>query len=192
LRCMATAESCCGSEFLNTESELITNRIAWFSCSFPPRNATVRIFYFLPPHWDKVLFVLHGIYRDATKYLKHWLVTAAERGIAVLAPEFSESSFPEDDYASGGVFSPGPSGMIRDRSEWSFAVIELTFDAFLAHIGILQPPTSYFIYGHSAGAQFVHRSLCTKRAVPVQFDTPSLSALTNRQRLHCDCETDSM
>jgi hypothetical protein len=164
------AESCCDSEFLNTERLLVTNQIAWFSCSFPPRNATVRIFYYLPPHWDKVLFVLHGIYRDATKYLKHWLPTADQRGIAILAPEFSEASFPGDEYASGGVFAPGPSGTIRDRTEWCFAVIELAFDAFLARIGSAQPPASYFLYGHSAGAQFVHRSL----------------SLATSPRLHCE------
>jgi hypothetical protein len=146
-------------EIRQTENELITNNIAWFTCPFPARNISVRVFYFLPLRWDKVLFVLHGIYRDATKYLKHWLGTATQRGIAILAPEFSNESFPGDEYACGGVFAPSDSDTprLRDKSHWSFSVIELAFDSFKQRTAFTTD--QYYIYGHSAGAQFVHRCI---------------------------------
>ena len=138
-------------------STLVTEEIAWFPCPFPQRNFIIRVFYFLPQRWDKVLFVLHGILRNASNHLKHWVKIAAERGIAVLAPEFSVDCFPGDKYACGGVISLNSDGTLtlRERSAWSFSFIELAFDDFKQRSG--SKAANFYIYGHSAGAQFVHR-----------------------------------
>jgi len=48
-------------------------------------------------------------------------------------------------------------GKLRAHPEWAFMAIERIFDTIVAEEGSQQ--TSYYMVGHSAGAQFVHRHL---------------------------------
>ena len=55
------------------------------------------MFYYLPEEVNqdtKVLFVIHGASRTAERYLNHWKSLTFDKNIIVIAPKFSEDSFP--------------------------------------------------------------------------------------------------
>lgn len=104
---------------------------------------------------SRVLFVMHGVERDARRYLADWKRTADRDAIILVAPEFSDRKFPGSaEYNLGGVRDPR-SGKERDPETWLFAAIEPLFDDVKRRTGSTAP--AYSIYGHSAGGQFVHR-----------------------------------
>lgn len=103
-----------------------------------------------------VVFVMHGMRRNADEYRDQWYDLAEEHDFLVVVPEFSEKDFPKaDGYNLGNVY--GPKGGTRDPSRWAFSVIEPLFDEVRRRYDM--NAEAYALYGHSAGAQFVHRFL---------------------------------
>lgn len=101
-----------------------------------------------------VVFVMHGVNRDADRYRDEWADLARRHGFIVIVPKFSRSDFPGSRGYNTGYFIE-EDGVSRPRSLWSFAAIEPLFDDVRARFGTRA--ARYTIYGHSAGAQFVHR-----------------------------------
>ena len=102
-----------------------------------------------------ILIVMHGASRDADRYRDEWRGSAREHGLVVIAPEFGRRDFPSSRaYNLGNVFDKD-SRFPNSSKRWSFSVIEPLFDTVLDALGSDQ--TSYTLYGHSAGSQFVHR-----------------------------------
>lgn len=106
------------------------------------------------PPTAPIVFVMHGVKRDADRYLDEWVATARKHGFVVVVPEFPTKAFPgANGYNFGGVF--GEDGKERPRELWSYSAIEPIFDAVREVEGL--SATKYWLFGHSAGAQFVHR-----------------------------------
>lgn len=103
---------------------------------------------------ERVLFLLHGADRNAEACLDCWIGICRAQRIIAVAPEFSHRTFGSSPYAyhHGNVVSP--TNFMNARAEWSFCVIENIFDQLRA-VGVAA--ASYSMFGHSAGAQFVHR-----------------------------------
>ena len=96
-----------------------------------------------------VLIVMHGVNRDADRYLSEWAPLAEAASAMLVVPEFSARDFPgSKSYNLGGVTE-------AERGRWTYSAIEPIFDAVVAREGLTA--RGYRIYGHSAGAQFVHR-----------------------------------
>lgn len=113
------------------------------------------------PATAPILIVMHGMNRDADRYLEQWRSIAQAKGFVAVAPEFSRSQFRgSHEYNLGHVTRRGRTDL-RDRSQWSFAAIEPLFDEIVSRIGGRQ--TTYTLYGHSAGSQYVHRFFMTQR-----------------------------
>ena len=113
-----------------------------------------------------ILFVMHGVERDAKRYIEDWARTAERYGVILIAPEFDERRFPGPEaYNQGGVIDPR-TGKKRNPETWAFSVIEPLFDE-VKHRTNSRTKT-YSLYGHSAGAQFVHRFVML--AHPVRLD----------------------
>jgi len=105
---------------------------------------------------DRVLFVLHGLLRNADVYRDAWIKLAQEYRFLLVVPEFSRALFPTtQSYNFGGMITA--EGADIPREKWSFAVIDRAFAAIAPMTPIKR--ATYTIYGHSAGAQFVHRFL---------------------------------
>ena len=101
-----------------------------------------------------ILFVMHGQGRNGDEYRDQWAALSEKYGFLLLVPTFSREDFPSvAGYNFGNVFAPG--GQRRPVSQWGYTAIEKIFDHTNAAAGL--EAKSYFIYGHSAGAQFVHR-----------------------------------
>ncbi|NJL98034.1 MAG: hypothetical protein HC924_04025 [Synechococcaceae cyanobacterium SM2_3_2] len=117
----------------------------------------LKVWYHLP--WGlsqsaPIVFVMHGVNRNAQDYRDDWITYANQGRFLLLVPEFSAAQYPDpDDYNLGHVFAD--SGQINPVDEWSFSAIEDIFAEVqqLTH----STATTYNLYGHSAGAQFVHR-----------------------------------
>jgi hypothetical protein len=107
----------------------------------------------LPPT-GPVIFVMAGARRDARRYRDKWQSYAERFKTLLLAPEFSTELFPGGRAYNLGNVAPkgGASGVPKDNT---FTIIEEIFDYARKVAGVASE--SYRIYGHSAGAQFVHR-----------------------------------
>lgn len=119
------------------------------------RGVSVR--YWRPEEFSEngpILFVLPGIDRDAQSYRDVWIPYARREKALLLVPHFSLRDYPGSrGYNLGNMFDSG--GVPTPAADWTFAKIEQLFDLVRDAIGGAQ--THYRIYGHSAGAQFVHR-----------------------------------
>lgn len=101
-----------------------------------------------------VVFVMHGVNRDADRYRDEWADLARIYGFIVIVPEFSQQDFPGSrGYNTGNFVAEDRAPLPRAR--WSFSAIEPLFDDARQRFGTRV--ARYTIYGHSAGAQFVHR-----------------------------------
>lgn len=99
-----------------------------------------------------IVFVMHGKGKNAEGYRDVWAQHAEARGFMVVAPLFDDAAW-GGSFAGDKVFLQG--GKPSDASRWSFSVIEHLFDAIKAATG--NRHATYLLYGHSEGAQFVHR-----------------------------------
>ena len=102
----------------------------------------------------KVLFVIHGNSRNADNYLNTWIKLAKDKNYAIFAPHFKRSQF----ISFNTLQMSTSSGRIRNEANlYLNNSIDLLFDHIKPLFDLSQD--SYDIYGHSAGAQFVHRYL---------------------------------
>ncbi len=101
-----------------------------------------------------IVFVLHGVERNGRKYRNIWANYAKQNNFILLVPEFSKQYYPKSrHYQQGNMFQR--SGKPIDHNQWTFTTIERIFDAVKINQNL--ETENYIIYGHSAGAQFVHR-----------------------------------
>lgn len=108
-----------------------------------------------------VLFVMHGENRNAESYRGQWAWIAEDKGYLLLVPEFSKEEFPGARAYNLG-FVRNADGTTNPEPQWSYTAIEDLFTAVRAANRLAA--SSYLIYGHSAGAQFVHRLVIFKPA----------------------------
>jgi pimeloyl-ACP methyl ester carboxylesterase len=111
----------------------------------------IRVYTYRPRKCEStcpIQFVLHGMSRNASDYRDYWELAADRYGFIVIAPEFSERSWPKEvNYNLGGIADN------KDPGKWAYSAIEHLFDE------MRDGQTDYRIFGHSAGAQFLHRML---------------------------------
>ena len=124
------------------------------------------VFYHLPKTIDndtKILFVVHGNTRNADDYLNSWIRLTKDKNIAIFAPHFKRSSF----ISFNTLQMSTSSGKIRtDTDLYLHNSIDTLFKYIKAKFKLNDK--LYDIYGHSAGAQFVHRYL-------LMSDNPSVN-----------------
>ena len=115
------------------------------------------VYYHLPEIINdetKILFVIHGNSRNADNYLNTWIKLAKDKNYAIFAPHFKRSQF----ISFNTLQMSTSSGRIRNEANlYLNNSIDLLFDHIKPLFDLSQD--SYDIYGHSAGAQFVHRYL---------------------------------
>lgn len=127
----------------------------------PLKDKPVTVFYYIPTKGDvknmSVLFSFHGAERSGKVQLNAWRYLAEEYGFIIIAPQFSKEFFSENDYQFGGIFTAKDFKTLNNKEKWTGQIVEPLFDFFKAETKSLA--TNYNMFGHSAGAQFVHRFL---------------------------------
>lgn len=128
----------------------------YFNCDGIFKGTKIKVFYYIPMEGDvrnmKVQFVMHGVNRNADSYCESWQTKAEQYGLIILTPLFDKNNFPSEKYQLGNVCSKG---IMNYEDEMTFSIIDAIFKAFVQKFDIADH--TYNIYGHSAGAQFVHR-----------------------------------
>ena len=116
------------------------------------------------PTTGPILFVMHGAGRNPTSYLKAAAPVAERSGALAIAIEFSRDDYPKGNDYTLGVVTRGVvdrSALAQNRwrspSRYVYMEVERLFDRIRRYLGGTQP--DYYLFGHSAGAQFVHRLL---------------------------------
>lgn len=123
-------------------------------------GASIKVRMYVPDDVSadtRIVIVMHGASRDARRYFRDWKTMGIKHNLIVVVPEFTRSKFRGSARYNLGFVFESASGKRRDESTWTFSAIEPLFDAVVARVDGQQ--SSYALYGHSAGAQFVHRFL---------------------------------
>lgn len=99
-----------------------------------------------------ILMVFHGNGRTAESY-RDSAKEIADRGCFVIyAPLFDRERFPNWSYHRGGV---AQDGALLDEDEWTIEMVEDLIDWARREEG--RPEARSFLFGHSAGGQFLSR-----------------------------------
>jgi poly(3-hydroxybutyrate) depolymerase len=93
-----------------------------------------------------IVFVLHGMSRNASTYRDYWELIADKHEVLVVAPLFSNRDWPR-----AAAYNLGDVADQANREKWAYSAIEHLFDE------VREGQNGYAIFGHSAGGQFVHR-----------------------------------
>jgi hypothetical protein len=130
----------------------------------PLADKPIACFYHIPAGstaTTPVFMVVHGTGRDGKALRDALISTANQLKIIVLAPEFSETHYPGSNvFNLANIFVDGenPSPQtLNPESIWTFKVFDPIFADFKSFSG--NATAQYDIFGHSAGAQLVHRFL---------------------------------
>jgi len=129
----------------------------------PLSDRPIVVRYFIPSTGNirtmPVLMIAHGMGRRAYISMGGWMEFAERDGFILIAPEFCLEHYSVNDFQRGGIFEQQDLTQIRPRELWTANKVEALFDDFRHYTR--SRALTYNIYGHSAGAQFVHRMLLT-------------------------------
>ena len=119
----------------------------------------MAVFYHKPTAWrpdGRVVVVMHGLPRTAELYRDQWRDLAEAGRFLLLVPEFSGTKFPGMRWYNYGNAVDKQGQPVR-RADWSFLALDRVVRAAMRRAGATRE--GFSIYGHSAGAQFLHRYL---------------------------------
>ena len=101
-----------------------------------------------------IVIVIAGRKRNADQYRDSWIAEADRRGLLIVAPEFNEAQYAHPHTYNYGAMC-GSDGRFTAPEHWVFPVIEGIFHD--ARQRAQSTRERYYLFGHSAGAQLVHR-----------------------------------
>ena len=120
-------------------------------------NSDVELFYALPEEINnqtQVLFIIHGGARDSEKYLDIWKKFTEHKNIILVAPEFKRADYEDYEYLN---ISDDYGVLNKNLNEHLHNSLSIFFSFFKSKYNL--EIDTYKLYGHSGGAQFVHRLL---------------------------------
>lgn len=109
------------------------------------------------PRNGRIWFVMHGVRRNADHYASVAAAAGERHQVLVVAPEFGRRHYRGTAAYTLGMAARAGQGDGRRPLPGSHADLERAFDAIRSALGGEQ--TGYYLFGHSAGGQFVHRLL---------------------------------
>lgn len=117
-------------------------------------SARIEVFTYKPSNYAQgpMLVVCHGMLRNADEYRDDARRVADRLGALVVAPLFPAEDFPYDRYQAGGLLDEG---RLAPRASWTWQLLIKVID----EVRVLEdrPRMSYYLFGHSGGAQFLVR-----------------------------------
>ena len=127
----------------------------------PLKAKPINLHFYIPEGDIKtmpIVFILPGTGRNANDYLAAWMKNFKSKEIIAIALEFPQEDYSTSEYIEGNMFKKNEA---LPEEQWSFSVIEAIFSYVKAETG--NQVTQYSLFGHSAGAQFVHRFVTFKQ-----------------------------
>lgn len=155
---LLAAIAACGADVVPTgKSDFV------FADEHGNADKPIRVWLFRPAKFTStapILFVMHGTLRNGETYREPWVPLAGESGALVVVPEFGLDHYRDTrTYQFGNMRSKNGESIAEDK--WTFAAIEHLFDHLKTSTGSQRE--QYYLFGHSAGAQFVHRMVLFQR-----------------------------
>jgi Lamin Tail Domain len=128
----------------------------------------LRAQFYRPSRFDAakgaLWFVMHGVDRDAARYIGAAAPVAERHQALAIVIEFSRRDYPASEDYTLGVTTRGNAdesaareGRWRRPEDYLYNEVERVFEAVRLALGGAQ--RGYHLFGHSAGAQFTHRLL---------------------------------
>lgn len=121
-------------------------------------TGVLNVHFHAPAGWradGPILIVMHGYKRNAETYRHDWQHAADELGALLLTPEFDKEGYPTPRAYEVGAMRTHDRKSWMPPDLWTWSAVERAFDAAKARFGATR--NTYWLYGHSAGGQFVHR-----------------------------------
>ena len=110
-----------------------------------------------------VVIVQHGVMRNGDDYRDFWVPAADKHKLLIVAPTFSNEIWPGvESYNNGLAYTA--MGNPRHVDGWSYALpARVVADLVAAE---LVDGNNTYLFGHSAGGQFVHRLMSSQSHAP--------------------------
>ncbi len=116
-------------------------------------NAWLALPTLLTPQ-ARLAVVMHGVRRNAREYLETWREWSQSTGRPVLAPHFDSETWPRARaYNLGNVLDS--QDRRNPRRSWAFTALQHLVSDTRRQLQLAD--LTWDLFGHSAGAQFVHR-----------------------------------
>ena len=134
------------------------------SYAMPEKNgatdAPLTVYCYRGKDWKPgrpIVLVFHGMKRNAAKYREGWMVFADNSGLLVVCPEFTQEKYPGPRYYNTGniMDKTNGKGRLQPKSSWVFPVVDSVIRDVKKRMRAGASPVA--VFGHSAGAQMVHR-----------------------------------
>ncbi len=121
---------------------------------FTVNGIEIKVFTYRPPDCEnpEIFLVFHGIKRTARKYRNRAIDVAKEACLMVFAPKFDKARFPSWRYERAGVTRKGK---LQDRTQWTAPILRELIK--FARREVKSKDAEVYLFGHSAGAQFLSR-----------------------------------
>jgi dienelactone hydrolase len=118
------------------------------------QGVSMTVFTYRPPNCTRpgLLFVFHGNGRTAARYRDYARPLADRACLVVMAPLFDKGRFSSRRYHRGGIVRKG---RVRPRDQWTVTMVAGLVDWGRRREG--RPDMPYYLFGHSAGGQFLSR-----------------------------------
>lgn len=127
----------------------------------PLKSKPIDLHFYIPEgdlQTMPIVFIFPGTERNANDYLAGWMDKFKDKKVIAIALEFPQAYYSTSQYIEGNMFkgsTPLP------EEQWSYSVIEAIFSYVKSETG--NKSAQYSMFGHSAGAQFVHRFVTFKQ-----------------------------
>jgi hypothetical protein len=119
-----------------------------------PENSAMRVFYYKPSGFtadSPIFFILHGFGRQVETVMYFSAVSAETFNFLLVVPEYSFKLYPTwEEYNYGNARK-------KPKELWTYFVNDRIFQFVKGLTKSRQE--KYYLFGHSAGSQFVHRQL---------------------------------
>jgi poly(3-hydroxybutyrate) depolymerase len=115
----------------------------------------LQVYTYRPANWSgqRLLFVMHGVLRNADEYRDHAVGMGDRFDALIVAPKFDSERFPSRAYQRGGLLRED--GTLAPREDWTYSRLPELAAAIRTRTG--KPDAKWFLIGHSAGGQFLVR-----------------------------------
>jgi hypothetical protein len=123
-------------------------------------SAPISVYCYRSANWAPgrpIVFVFHGMNRNAGDYRESWEGFADTDGLLIVCPEFTDAKYPGSRYYNTGniMDKTNGKGNLQPKDEWVFPVVDRVIRDVKTRMGAENSPVA--VFGHSAGAQMVHR-----------------------------------
>ena len=123
-------------------------------------SAPISVYCYRSANWAPgrpIVFVFHGMNRNAGDYRESWEGFADTDGLLIVCPEFTDAKYPGSRYYNTGniMDKTNGKGNLQPKDEWVFPVVDRVIRDVKMRMGAENSPVA--VFGHSAGAQMVHR-----------------------------------